>query len=151
MKTKAHTTAGCFLTRTLNGKTQLFLLYKCWPGKLEGWMPPKGHVENGETFENAAKRETTEESGYKNIVIKRFIKTINIEYPWDDGFTHRKSIHWYHSELINEELTDRVLTKDENNSTIKQEWFDIDKVKDIMKFDDEKEVLETLINQLKLR
>lgn len=150
MDTKVHTTAGCFLTRVFNGKTQLLLLYKCWPGKLEGWMPPKGHVENGETLEDAAKRETTEESGYKNIVIKGFLKTINIEYPWDDGFTHRKSIHWYHSELINEELIDRVLTKDENNSTVKQDWFDIDKAKDIMKFDDEKEVLEILIQQLKL-
>jgi len=145
MEIKIHNTAGCFLTRKHQGATQILLLYKSWPGKLEGWMPPKGHVEKGETLEEAALRETREETGYINIKIKDFIKTINIEYPWDDGFIHKKSIHWFHAELVNEEKGDKVLTKDEKDSTIKQEWFTLDKALKVMKFDDEKEVLKMLI------
>lgn len=141
MKIKTHNTAGCFLTRVKNGKTQVLLLYKCWPGKLEGWMPPKGHVEDGETNEEAAVRETIEETGYKNIRIIKFLNTIHIEYPWDDGFLHHKAIHWFLAKIDNEDLVDKNFTMDESKSTIKQDWFDIEKALRIMKFDDEKEVL----------
>ena len=143
-----HNTAGCFLTRQLKGKTQILLLYKSWPGKLEGWMPPKGHVEEGETLEAAALRETTEETGYINIKIKKFINTVNIEYPWDDGYTHKKSIHWYYAVLINDEKKPKVLNRDEKNSTLKQKWFTLNKALQIMKFDDEKEILSSLAKQL---
>lgn len=141
MKIKTHNTAGCFLTRSVNNRLQLLLIFKRWPGKLEGWMPPKGHVEENETDEAAALRETTEETGYVNIASRGFIKTVNIEYPWDDGYIHKKTIHWFHAELIDDKRKKKELSVDEQTSTVKQEWFDIDEALRVMKFEDEREVL----------
>jgi len=34
-----------------------------WHNKIEAWLPPGGHIENGELPEDAARREVAEESG----------------------------------------------------------------------------------------
>ena len=148
MEIKIHNTAGCFLTRQLKGETQLLLLYKSWPGQSAGWVPPKGHIEKGETPEAAALRETREETGYVNIVSRGFLKTIRFAYPWDDGFLHKKTIHWFHAELVNDEMKQQELSEAEKNSIKKQAWFAMDKANEIMKFDDEKEVLAILAKLL---
>ena len=144
MEIKIHITAGCFLTRENNGKLEVLLIYKKWAEDNQGWVPPKGHIEEGETIEQAALRETTEETGYKNIKIIKPLKTVNIKYPWADGTMNHKTIHWFWAELIDETKVSLALEPSEINTQIKQEWFNIDTARKVMKFDDERDILDIL-------
>ncbi|MBD3280518.1 NUDIX domain-containing protein [Candidatus Dojkabacteria bacterium] len=89
MKVKQHNTAGCYLIRNNDGVWEIVLVYKKWAEDNQGWVPPKGHVEEGESLEAAAIRETTEETGYKNIKIVKPLETLEIKYLWDDGYLHK--------------------------------------------------------------
>ena len=72
---------------------KILLLYKNIHNKYEGWVLPKGTVEEGETHEETALREVLEESGSKATIIKYIGKsnyTFNI--PGDEV---NKYVHWY--------------------------------------------------------
>lgn len=57
--------AGGIITKVEDGDIKVLLVEH-----LNGtFVFPKGHVEKGETFEEAAKREISEEVGLKNIII----------------------------------------------------------------------------------
>lgn len=148
MTNKNHVTAGCFLVRKRKGTWEIVLIYKKWAEDNQGWVPPKGHVEEGETLEEAAKRETIEETGYKNIEIINTLKTLHIEYPWDDGFMHKKTIHYFLAKLIDDEKQDLILHAKEKSVTVKIEWFSLDEAEEIIMFDDERKILRDVIKKL---
>ena len=49
---------------------KILLLYKNYRNKYEGWVLPKGTVEEGEQYQETALREVLEESGSKAQIIK---------------------------------------------------------------------------------
>ena len=59
------TAGGVIFRRNDKGDVE-FLLYQ---DARDRWTIPKGHVEPGETTQEAAKREVSEESGLKNIAM----------------------------------------------------------------------------------
>jgi 8-oxo-dGTP pyrophosphatase MutT (NUDIX family) len=61
---KRHLTATCYI---INDKKTLLVYHK----KLQKWLPPGGHIEDGETPEEAALRETKEETGLDVQLISR--------------------------------------------------------------------------------
>ena len=72
---------------------KILVLYKSYRNKYEGWVLPKGTVEQGETFEQTAAREVLEETGAKAAIVKYIDKsqyTFNV--PED---TVVKTVHWY--------------------------------------------------------
>ena len=72
---------------------KILLLYKNINNKYEGWVLPKGTVEEGEEFEDTALREVLEESGAKANIIK-YIGKSNYDFniPGDEVL---KTVHWY--------------------------------------------------------
>lgn len=58
------------------------------------WDLPKGKVEKGETYEEAALRETIEETGVKDLVIKRFITKTYHVFKRNEKFK-LKVTYWY--------------------------------------------------------
>ena len=69
------------------------VLYKNYKNKYEGWVLPKGTVEEGEEFQQTALREVLEESGSRASIIKYVGKseyTFNV--PED---VVEKEVHWY--------------------------------------------------------
>jgi 8-oxo-dGTP pyrophosphatase MutT (NUDIX family) len=58
------------------------------------WDLPKGKVEKKETYEEAAIRETIEETGVKDLVVKRFITKTYHVFKRNDKFK-LKVTYWY--------------------------------------------------------
>ncbi|MCD8325989.1 MAG: NUDIX domain-containing protein [Lachnospiraceae bacterium] len=72
---------------------KILLLYKNYHNKYEGWVLPKGTVEEGETFEQTALREVLEESGAKGTIRKYVDKSeYTFMVPED---TVSKEVHWF--------------------------------------------------------
>lgn len=72
---------------------KVLLLYKNVKNKYEGWVLPKGTVEQGEDFKETALREVREETGAKATIIKYIGKSeYSFVVPED---TVMKEVHWY--------------------------------------------------------
>lgn len=74
-------------------RSKILLLYKNYHNKYEGWVLPKGTVEEGEEHKDTAIREVLEESGAKAHIIKYVGKSeYSFNVPED---TVEKEVHWY--------------------------------------------------------
>ena len=72
---------------------KILLLYKNYKNKYEGWVLPKGTVEQGEEFKETALREVLEESGAKATIIK-YVGTSEYSFTVPED-TVEKEVHWY--------------------------------------------------------
>jgi ADP-ribose pyrophosphatase YjhB (NUDIX family) len=73
----------------LNKKKELLLIFR--RGK---WDLPKGKLDPGETLEHCAIREVEEETGLKEITLKKFLLTTYHTYH-ESGKHILKESHWY--------------------------------------------------------
>lgn len=74
-------------------RRKILLLYKNFHNKYEGWVLPKGTVEEGETHEETALREVREESGSIAEIVDYIGKS---EYTFNvSEDTVEKEVHWY--------------------------------------------------------
>jgi len=71
-----------------------------WDGKVLAlrrrngvWLPPKGHVDPGESLEGAAAREVLEEAGLAATVGPKLGETAYTHA--EDGRLHGKRVHWF--------------------------------------------------------
>ena len=72
---------------------KILLLYKNYRNKYEGWVLPKGTVEEGEEYKETAIREVKEETGVDAMIIKYVGKSqYTFSTPHD---TVIKDVHWY--------------------------------------------------------
>ena len=72
---------------------KILVLYKNYKGRYEGWVLPKGTVEEGEEFPDTAIREVREETGAHASIV-RFIGTSQYTFMVPEGEVH-KEVHWY--------------------------------------------------------
>ena len=70
---------------------KILLLYKNYKNKYEGWVLPKGTVEEGEEFKTTALREVQEESGVNAQIIK-FVGTSHYNFNTPQN-TVMKQVH----------------------------------------------------------
>ena len=67
---------------------KILLLYKNYKNKYEGWVLPKGTVEEGEEFQQTALREVLEESGSRaSMWAKANIPSTYRRMSWRKKFT----------------------------------------------------------------
>lgn len=72
---------------------KVLVLYKNYRNKYEGWVLPKGTVEEGEEYKDTAIREVHEESGAQAHIIKYVGKSsYTFSTPHD---IVEKDVHWY--------------------------------------------------------
>ena len=72
---------------------KVLLLYKNYRNKYEGWVLPKGTVEQGETHEQTALREVLEESGARATIVK-YIGKSEYSFSVPENLVE-KEVHWY--------------------------------------------------------
>lgn len=72
---------------------KILVLYKNYRNRYEGWVLPKGTVEQGEEYKDTALREVREETGVSASIIKYVGKSrYSFTVPED---TVEKDVHWY--------------------------------------------------------
>lgn len=72
---------------------KILLLYKRYRNRYDGWVLPKGTIEEGENFRDTALREVREETGVKADIVK-YIDSSSYKFT-AAGDTILKEVHWY--------------------------------------------------------
>jgi 8-oxo-dGTP pyrophosphatase MutT (NUDIX family) len=93
MVMRAATSAGAIILREVEGKLKIALAQHQRATKT--WVLPKGHVEQGESLEQAALREIYEETGLDNVQLIMHLGTIMRESVKSNGSIEQKTIHFY--------------------------------------------------------
>jgi ADP-ribose pyrophosphatase YjhB (NUDIX family) len=76
-------------------RNKVLVLYKNQNGRYMGWVMPKGSLEQGETYKQAALREVREESGVNAKAIKYLGKTQYSFKASPENEIIFKTVHWY--------------------------------------------------------
>lgn len=104
------------------------------------WVLPKGRVEGDETLPKAALREVHEEAGVKGDIIG-YICKIDYKYKsiqYDEIVS--KVVHWYHMESSSMRCRPQ-----RTEGFITAKFVHIDKVLEVLRYKDEKEVIERVL------
>lgn len=83
------------------------------------WSLPKGHVEEGETFAEAAIREVFEETGIKAEIVAE-LGTVAFWFTAEDRRVH-KTVHHFILQAVGGEISG------DNPEVLTAEWVDIDR------------------------
>ena len=93
MAQKAATSAGAVILREVEGQLKVALAQRARANKV--WVLPKGHVEKGESLEQAALREVYEETGLRNVRLIKYLGAIPRESVRSNGDVEQKTIHFF--------------------------------------------------------
>jgi len=93
MAHRTATSAGAIILREIEGKLKIGLAHHS--RAIKSWVLPKGHVEEGESIEQAALREIYEETGLGNVQLITHLGTIARESVKSNGDIEQKTIHLY--------------------------------------------------------
>lgn len=143
-----HISAGCYLLRKNNDKYELLVIHRTKLQGEEKYVLPKGHVEGKETLEEAAKRETSEETGYCDIEIIEPVATNDYLVSWNKDI--HKTDHYFLAILKSEKKVGRVLTNAESDSGMEILWMDIEKGLKILSWENLNGVLEKIKEYISL-
>lgn len=134
MKTRSEVSAGGVIYR--GGDQPEVCLIATHDGRT--WQLPKGIIEDGESREDAARREVSEETGLFGDLVQPLGK-IKYWYVWDYGDGRervRKQVYFFLF-LYNSGSTD-----DHDDEVDDARWFTLDDAREHLSFKDERGVLE---------
>lgn len=100
------------------------------------WCLPKGHVEPGETFAQAAEREVEEETGIECEALSP-LGTIDFWFMSDDARVH-KTVHHFVLRATGGELSDADI------EVVEVAWVPLDEVADRLAYRDERDLVAAL-------
>jgi ADP-ribose pyrophosphatase len=114
---------------------KVLVLYKNYKNKYEGWVLPKGTVEDGETHEQTALREVLEETSVSARIIKYIGKSRYSFKVTQD--TIEKDVYWY---LM---IADSYYSKPQREEYfVDSGYYKYNEAYHLLKFSNEKNILE---------
>lgn len=122
----------------INDYTPQILLVKSKTRNLDCWGIPKGHINNGETIEQCALRETFEETGL-NVKIEK-----TLQQCLTRNKKEIKTVYVFLASVIDGQLN---FLNDPDNEIEKIEWFDINNLPNIYNY--QQKVISEAINNIK--
>ena len=119
---------------------KILLLYKNYMNKSDGWVLPKGTVEEGEEYTETALREVLEESGAKATIMK-YIGKSEYRFTIPDDVVE-KEVHWY---LM---MADSYYSKPQREEYfVDSGYYKFHEAYHLLKFSNEKQILEKAYNE----
>ena len=119
---------------------KVLVLYKNIKNKYEGWVLPKGTVEEGEEHKETALREVREESGVNASVIQ-YIGSSQYSFAAGEDIIN-KQVHWY---LM---MADSYYSKPQREEYFMDSgYYKLHEAYHLLKFQNEKQILEKAYNQ----
>ncbi|NMB43600.1 MAG: NUDIX domain-containing protein [Clostridiales bacterium] len=114
---------------------KILLLYKNYKNRYEGWVLPKGTVEEGEEYKETASREVKEETGANPSIIKYVGKS---QYTFNTPHNKIvKDVHWY---LM---MADSYFSKPQKEEYfLDSGYYKYHEAYHLLKFNNEKQILE---------
>ena len=118
---------------------KILVLYKHFHNKYEGWVLPKGTMEDGESRTDTALREVYEESGVEASIMKYIGKSqYTFAVPED---VVSKEVHWY---LM---IADSYYSKPQKEEYFTDSgYYKYHEAYHLLKFSNEKQILEQAYN-----
>jgi ADP-ribose pyrophosphatase YjhB (NUDIX family) len=114
---------------------KILLLYKNYMNKSDGWVLPKGTVEDGEEYTETALREVLEESGVEATIMK-YIGSSSYRFTIPDDVVE-KEVHWY---LM---MADSYYSKPQREEYfVDSGYYKYHEAYHLLKFSNEKQILE---------
>lgn len=119
---------------------KILLLYKSYKNKYEGWVLPKGTVEDKEDYKDTAIREVQEETGVEASIIKYIGKSrYSFTVPED---TVEKDVHWYLMKANN------YYSKPQREEYfVDSGYYKFHEAYHLLKFSNERQILEMAYNE----
>ena len=119
---------------------KILVLYKHFHNKYEGWVLPKGTVEEDEKYPETALREVMEESGAK-ATIKKYIGKSQYTFNVPEDIVS-KDVHWY---LM---MADSYYSKPQKEEYFTDSgYYKYHEAYHLLKFPNEKQILEKAYNE----
>ena len=129
-----ETSAGGFVLQTRGGRPHAALIARHDRRGRLVWSLPKGHLEAGETPEQAAVRELPEATGIRGTIVAS-LGTIDFWFMADDRRIH-KTVH--HFVL----RAQSGLLSDEDAEVVEVAWVPLDEVADRLRYADERRLVD---------
>jgi 8-oxo-dGTP pyrophosphatase MutT (NUDIX family) len=93
MVQRTAVSAGAIILREIEGELKLALAHH--KNSAKEWVLPKGHVDPGESLEQAALREIHEETGLARVQLIKHLGTIVRQSIKSNGDIEDKTIHYF--------------------------------------------------------
>src|SRR5260370_39694486 len=93
MPKRTAVSAGAIILREIEGELKLALAHH--KNSAKEWVLPKGHVDPGESLEQAALREIHEETGLARVQLIKHLGTIMRQSIKSNGDVEDKTIHYF--------------------------------------------------------
>lgn len=143
--------AGTFLLRKIPDVNtwEVCMIYKNHDTR-SGWVLPKGGIEEGETNEQAAIRETQEETGVQNVILIKHLKDYKYQFTKNE-ITTEKTVIWYlafTNYIENQQLLIGT-TESEKKTQKDTKWFGLSEAIILLREEEDRIILDEIIKLLK--
>lgn len=140
---REYTAGGMVFRRSGAGQIDILMIQD----RKGRWTIPKGHVEEGETFEQTAIREVGEETGLRHVVIRDKLDKIFFFYRREGNLIYMTT-HIFLMEALGD--TDAIVPED-SEGIVDVKWFPKDEALKSIEYKDTEKLFKLGLKKLQLQ